>query len=175
MSRDFQIRTSTANDSEPIERLYTLAFAGEDLVPLVRDLLSQPSGIMSLAALLDQAVAGHVCFSLCGVEGCRSEAALLGPLAVAPAFQKRGLGGALMRDGFDRLTRDGVARVCVLGDPAYYGRFGFVAETQISPPYPLAAEWRTAWQSLRLGGAEPSCGGRLSVPGPWRRPNLWAP
>jgi hypothetical protein len=43
-----------------------------------------------------------------------------------------------------------VGKVLVLGDPAYYGRFGFAKETAIQPPYPLPEAWDGAWQSLVL-------------------------
>ena len=74
-----------------------------------------------------------------------------------------------------RLEKNGPRHVYVLGDPAYYGRFGFRAESDVAPPYPLPAEWRGAWQSLTLGRDTPTLQGSLRVPPPWRRPELWAP
>ena len=65
--------------------------------------------------------------------------------------------------------------VCVLGDPAYYGRFGFEPDDRVAPPYPLPQEWRSAWQSLSLCGNDRPARGTLSVPPPWRQPALWAP
>jgi len=41
-------------------------------------------------------------------------------------------------------------------------------------PYPLAPEWRSAWQSLSLGDGGPALGGQLRVPAPWQDPSLWA-
>ena len=46
-----------------------------------------------------------------------------------------------------------MTHVYVLGDPAYYGRSGFIPEPAIAPPYALPEEWRDAWQSLSLGDA----------------------
>jgi putative acetyltransferase len=49
----------------------------------------------------------------------------LAPLAVSPDFQRRGIGTALARAGLDACRKQGVPFVFVLGNPAYYSRFGF--------------------------------------------------
>ena len=63
----------------------------------------------------------------------------------------------------------------VLGDPAYYGRFGFVPEESVTPPYPLPEEWADAWQSLRREPATILEDGALSLPAAWMDPALWGP
>jgi len=73
------------------------------------------------------------------------------------------------------LSNGNIARVYVLGDPAYYKRFGFVPETGIQPPYPLPAQWRDAWQSINLSGSKERIQGKLILPRLWLRPELWAP
>lgn len=180
MSERIEIRESLPGDLASIEMLYPDAFPDEDLLPLVRALLREGPIVLSLAGVVDSSLVGHVIFTTCGVAaGTDNDAllgvALLGPLAVAPAWQRQGIGRALVRAGFERLERAGVSQVYVLGDPAYYGRLGFVPETGVLPPYPLPAEWRGAWQAISLGGSEPPLRGRLSVPQPWRQPRLWAP
>jgi putative acetyltransferase len=111
---------------------------------------------------------------LCGIAGTADRPALLGPLAVAPGWQRRGIGTALVRDGLRRLREIGATQVLVLGDPAYYGRFGFRPESGVIPPGPVPPQWREAWQSLALGDGAVGRG-RLDVPPPWRRPELWTP
>jgi putative acetyltransferase len=61
----------------------------------------------------------------------------LAPVAVRPSFQKQGVGATLIREGLDRAKDEGWMCVFVLGDPAYYGRFGFRVESAIgySSPY----------------------------------------
>ena len=165
------IRPAAADD---LESLYVAAFPQEDLSPLVRALAGR-SDVVSLVACAGDDLLGHVAFTRCAVAGRAEPVALLGPLAVAPRQQRRGIGGALVRDGLRRLAEEGVARVLVLGDPAYYRRFGFRPEAGIAPPCSLPDAWRTAWQGLDLNAATPPIAGRLDVPDPWANPALWAP
>ena len=175
MTDKIDIRESLPTDVSAIESLYPDAFPDEDLLPLVRDLLSAGSDVISLVAVADKALVGHVVFTACGIVGRTEKVALLGPLAVAPARQRQGIGKAMVRAGLQRLEAAGASQVYVLGDPAYYGRFGFGPDDGVGPPYRLPEEWRSAWQSLSLRGSMPSLSGQLSVPQPWRRQDLWAP
>ncbi len=147
----------------------------EDLLPLVRGLLNDTLVAISLVGTIDARIVGHAIFTKCGVVGNGINTALLGPLAVAPAWQKQGIGSAIVRAGLRRLADEGVNRVFVLGDPAYYGRFGFLPESLIEPPFSLPAEYDGAWQSQNLGGTTMSRAGKLSVPPQWLQPALWAP
>lgn len=169
------IRESTPSDSSAIESIYPEAFPDEDLLPVVRALLQDPTIGMSLVATTGSRVVAHVFFTSCTVDGSDMKIALLAPLAVAPGLQRQGIGTSIVRDGLQRLQHAGVQLACVLGDPAYYARLGFVAETLIAPPYPLPAEWGSAWQSQHLGDVATSCAGKLSVPPQWRHRELWAP
>jgi putative acetyltransferase len=171
----FEVRESLPNDIASIETLYPDAFPDEDLLPLVRELLSKDPIVLSLIGLADRALVGHVIFTACSIAGRTDQVALLGPLAVAPNWQRQGIGGALIRKGFQRLKSDGVTQVYVLGDPAYYGRFGFERENSVRPPYPLPEEWSGAWQSISLCGAKQPLHGELSLPQAWLQPALWAP
>lgn len=185
MTTTLDIRPSEPRDLSEIEKLYPAAFPDEDLLPLVQALLQQETIVLSLVALEEGALTGHVAFTRCGLAGQREDVALLGPLAVTPARQGRGLGSALVAAGFARLKEAGCNHVLVLGDPAYYGRFGFKAETGVAMPYlspsdSLPEEWQGAWQSLSLHDRstlqdEPAPQGELSLPQPWRNKSLWLP
>ncbi|MDJ0945758.1 MAG: N-acetyltransferase [Kiloniellales bacterium] len=170
-----EIRDCLPDDVTSIEGLYPDAFPDEDLLPLVRELLRDGPVVLSLVGIADKALVGHVIFTACGIAGSTDKVALLGPLAIAPAWQRQGIGSALLRAGLRRLENAGTTQVYVLGDPAYYGRFGFEPDHGVAPPYPLPEEWQGAWQSLNLRGDAPPRHGKLSVPHPWRRPALWAP
>jgi len=172
------IRESLPGDIPAIEALYPAAFPDEDLLPVVRALLSEPDGVLSLVAHVAGSMAGHILFCRCSIaedgDALPGRLGLLGPLAVTPARQKQGVGSTLIRHGIQQMEAAGIKQVLVLGDPAYYGRSGFLPEADIAPPYPLQDEWHGAWQSIRIAGA-PSRQGTLSVPAPWRQPVLWGP
>ena len=168
------IRESRAEDIDSIMSIYPKAFPEEELRPVVKELLGDGAEAISLVGCLGDELAGHVIFTICSIGGSDKTAALLAPLAVDPVSQKRGVGGALVRYGFEALKKRNVSHVYVLGDPAYYGRFGFAPEANIAPPYPIPPEWREAWQSISLNGASPPPG-KLAVPAPWRKPALWGP
>jgi putative acetyltransferase len=168
-----EIRESTPDDLNALEFLYPAAFPDEDLLPLVKALLHDVPGILSLVATLDSAVVGHIVFTPCRIADGPENVALLGPVAVAPDRQRRGVGTTLILAGRERLARAGVARIFTLGDPGYYALAGFAPELDVITPYPLPEEWRGAWQSMSL--IEIPLKGALLVPGPWRRPALWAP
>lgn len=176
----FDIRHSDTADMPSIERLYPAAFPDEDLLPLVRHLLTHEPGILSLVAQAEnsgsgQPVTGHILFTLSSISGSDIRAALLAPLAVAPHCQRQGIGTALIRKGLQDLASSGIDQVYVLGDPAYYSRHGFRPETAVTPPYPLPEEYRDAWQSLSLSTGQPPIDGKLLLPDIWMQPALWGP
>ena len=175
MPGDFEIRLGMQSDWSALEQLYPKAFPEEDLLPLVRDLIKEGETGISLVAGKAPDIIGHAMFTRCGVSGCNVEAALLGPVAVTPAWQRQGLGSALIRFGLERLKYENVALVCVLGDPAYYTRLGFLPEPRVQPPFQLPEEWVEAWQSQCLREVANPIAGTLIVPPPWTRPELWGP
>lgn len=175
MSNERIIRESVPADLAAIRQLYPLAFPDEDLLPVVNALTGQDHGVLSLVARQAGRLVGHVCFTLCSIDGSAAPAALLAPLAVVPDHQRTGIGSALVRAGLDRLAAMGVVHVNVLGDPAYYGRFGFRQDDRVLAPYTLPDDWRAAWQSLTLGDGDQTVSGTLVVPAPWRVPAYWQP
>jgi putative acetyltransferase len=164
-----------ASDAPDLETLYGAAFPDEDLLPLVKRLLREEPAILSLAAEVADRLAGHIIFTPCGVDHRNDCVALLGPLAVMPSRQRQGVGRALVRVGLDQLAQGNARRVLVLGDPAYYGRFGFLPEDSILPPYDLPATWTAAWQSIAVGADVVRIAGQLRPPAAWLQAALWAP
>jgi putative acetyltransferase len=175
MTEKLEIRDSVPADWGAIESLYPEAFPDEDLLPLVRDLLPDTAVVISLVGTIDAQIVGHAIFTRCSIVGDSIDAALLGPLLVAPAWHRQGIGSAIVQAGFRQLEKAGVNRVFVLGDPAYYGRLGFLPDSLVEPPYPLPSDWDGAWQSRDLGELKTPCAGRLAVPQQWLQPSLWAP
>jgi putative acetyltransferase len=128
------IRSETINDQDAIREIHRLAFGGPAEAKLVEDLRQSGDAVISLVAERDSRIIGHVLFSKLKAP---MKALGLAPVAVHPSFQKQGVGLALIRDGLDQAKEDGWTCVFVLGDPAYYGRFGFRVEAAkgYSSPY----------------------------------------
>lgn len=171
---DLEIRGSLPSDESSIKALYPRAFPDEDLLPLVRDLFEHRDSTISLVAIIDSDIVGNIIFTKGYVDSGRQDAALLAPLAVAPEWQRQGIGSSLVRTGLRQLREEGISAVYVLGDPAYYGRLGFSPERSVRTPYPLPPEWADAWQSQTLGDAVGPAGGELSLPDVWLDPALWS-
>jgi putative acetyltransferase len=123
------IRAATPRDRDAIRRIEELAFGQKAEAGLVDALVGDGDTVLELVAVDDGQVVGHILFSRLYVQkGTKKFAAVaLAPLAVEPSFHGTGtgIGGALVREGHLRLKQAGEKLSVVLGDPAYYGRFGY--------------------------------------------------
>jgi putative acetyltransferase len=148
-----------ARDADGVYAVHAAAFgraAEADLFETLRrdgDLV----GALSFVAVVDGAVVGHVATSD-GLFGDRRVVAV-GPLGVLPAWQRRGIGTALMHAVLGGAEALGEPVVVLLGSPAYYGRFGFEPASRhgIVAPDPAWGEQfmvrpLSAWDP-RLAGA----------------------
>lgn len=169
------IRPSTPEEVAEIVGIYPAIFPEEDLQPLVRDLLDEDEAVLSLVAVAGDEIIGHVVLTLCTIDDSADHVGLLGPLGVLPDRQGQGIGRALIQAGFEAMKQRGITKVCVLGDPDFYGRYGFEAEKDIEPPYDLPAEWDGAWQSVTLDDNAAPVRGILTPPKPWQKQALWLP
>ena len=130
---DVVIRAERPEDAAAIGRITAEAFAGTSYghngeAGIVEALRADGALTGSLVTVQDGEVVGHVAFSPVGIAGAGGGWYGLGPVSVAPAHQKRGLGQALIRAGLDRLGELDAAGCVVLGDPGYYRRFGFESD-----------------------------------------------
>ncbi len=162
-------------DHAALITIYDQAFPDEPLHELVAALLAEPSGVLSLFAYVEDQLAGHAVFTRCTIGDAPTPLSLLGPLAIRPEWQRQGIGSRLIRDGIARLRHEGHVAVLVLGDPDYYGRFGFTAQRAIAPPHAVPKTWRSAWQVLPLDPAAAALAGPLKVLPAWDDPALWRP
>ncbi|MEI9417888.1 GNAT family N-acetyltransferase [Mesorhizobium sp. Cs1321R2N1] len=121
------IRAATPRDREAIRLVEEHAFGQQTEAGLVDALVTGGDAVVELVAEEDGQAVGHILFSRLFVQnGGNSFAAVaLAPLAVEPSFHGSGIGGALIREGHIRLRDAGETLAVVLGDPAYYGRFGY--------------------------------------------------
>jgi len=118
------VRPEAPGDVEGISAVQRDAFGGPLEARLVNALRAAGDLKLSFVAERDGEVIGHIAFSPVQVAGSTSGYGLA-PLAVKPRFQKQGVGRELMSTAMRACSDQGVGFVVVLGDPAYYSRFGF--------------------------------------------------
>lgn len=121
----FIIRDETESDLAAIRTVHRLAFAGEDEARLVDALRRSGDTVLSLVAERQDRIIGHVVLSRLEAP---MRALALAPVGVLPDYQRRGIGSALIRAALKRAQSDDFDAVFVLGEPAYYRRFGFSVE-----------------------------------------------
>lgn len=128
MSAAIEIRPEGLGDLDAVRRVNELAFGRPDEARLVDALRANQGVTLSLVALVDGELVGHILFSPVVIdrEGEEGRAGIgLAPMAVLPDHQRGGVGSGLVRDGLERLRHAGHEAVVVLGHPEYYPRFGF--------------------------------------------------
>ena len=152
------IRDERDGDAGAIRAVTRAAFEGmpysEQTEAAIVDALRAAGALaVSLVAVEDGGIVGHVAFSPIAIDGAPAPGWFgVGPLSVSPDRQRHGVGTVLMRAGLARLA-DAGAKGCVLvGDPAYYRRFGFIASSSLGYP-DLPAEY---FQVLELASETPS-------------------
>lgn len=80
---------------------------------------------VSLVAEIEGTAAGHIAFSPVTISGRDCDWYGMGPVSVLPQRQKQGIGKALIHEGLRILKESGAKGCLLVGDPAYYQRFGF--------------------------------------------------
>ncbi len=121
------IRAEKESDRAVVYQINATAFETRAEAELVEALREGVQPLISLVAEVDAAVVGHIMFSPVWVSADpRLSLMGLAPMAVAPAYQRQGIGSALVRAGLERCKTLGCRAVVVLGHPAYYPRFGFL-------------------------------------------------
>jgi putative acetyltransferase len=111
------------------------AFDQEGEGRLVDALRARGAALLSLVAVVDDEVVGHILFSPATIGTVAGAA--LGPMAVVPAHQRQGIGSELVARGLDFLAARGCPFVVVVGHPEFYPRFGFEPATA----YGLTCDW----------------------------------
>lgn len=137
MASNLTIRTSQNTDADSIFEVHQLAFERDDEAKLVMTLLDDPDFIneLSIVGVFHDQIVGHVLFSNVSIEdpanSTEYSAIALAPLAVLPQNHKQGVGTAITQVALQKADEMKYSCAVVLGDPNYYGRFGF----QTSKPF----------------------------------------
>jgi len=180
VTQSIQVRPGTATDLAAIMQVHRTAFASDEEAQLVHAILEDESALPCLSLVAEDAegrVSAHVLFSRVRLDGDDSaaRASILCPLAVAPAVQKHGMGGALIKAGLEQLAQTDTQAVFVYGDPAYYTRFGFVPAIPrgLPPPYPIPDAYKDAWMVIAPGGGDITVSGQLHCCAALSDPKFW--
>jgi putative acetyltransferase len=117
------IREETPDDAAGVRDVLRAAFQGDVEAKLVDELRANGDIVLSLVAADPKSVVGYVAFPRLSVA--ETPCVGLAPVAVAPEYQRHGVGKALIEQGMATLKQRGEKLVFVLGEPDYYTRFGF--------------------------------------------------
>jgi putative acetyltransferase len=150
------IRGERPEDIATIHEVHELAFGRPDEADLVDILRARGKATLSLVAVEDDWIVGHILFSSVTIESSERTCPAVGlaPMAVLPEQQRRGIGSQLVRAGLVECRNAGYDCVVVLGHSTYYPRFGFVPASR----YGLTSEYKVpdeafmvlAWQEGML-------------------------
>ena len=124
------IRNETESDIQAIAEITKTAFATLAISQhteqfIIHALRAAGALTVSLVAEIDGNVVGHVAFSPVTISDGNPHWYGLGPVSVLPQHQRQGIGTALIREGLSLLKARGAQGCVLVGEPAYYRRFGF--------------------------------------------------
>lgn len=151
------IRNERAGDADAITTVTRSAFAEAEHTSgtealIIQALRAAGQLTVSLVAELGGRVIGHVAISPVRISDGAPYWYGLGPVSVLPAHQGLGIGSQLIRASLERLRASATHGCVVLGEPAYYSRFGFSTHPQLILPG-VPAEY---FQAMSFGGPMPA-------------------
>lgn len=138
-SDTLNIRRETPEDSASIHELTKRAFLGMpyadgDEQDVIDRLRASGQLTLSLVAIMDTEVVGHIAFSNATISNSKDLWLALGPVSVAPKHQRCGIGSALINTGLEMVKKRGALGCILTGNPDYYQRFGFKLAPDNVPP-----------------------------------------
>lgn len=151
-----QIRAEIPTDAHAIEAVTVAAFSSalhtsHTEQHIVAALRRAGKLSVSLVAESDGAVVAHIAVSPVSISDGAPDWFGLGPVSVLPRYQRRGIGSQLVREALRLVRERGGAGCVVLGDPRYYGRFGFRINGDLELPG-MPPEY---FQALAFDSSEP--------------------
>lgn len=130
MNTKIVIRSETGADVSAISEVTIAAFETLEISNhteqyIIEALRAAKALTVSLVAEVDGRIVGHIAFSPVSITDGAHHWYGLGPLSVLPAYQRMGIGKALVQEGLSRLKGLGAKGCCLVGHPQYYRKFGF--------------------------------------------------
>jgi putative acetyltransferase len=121
-------RREETGDEAAIRDLNEQAFGQPNEANLVDALRKRGAFVLSMVATDNDQIVGHVLFTeaIVAEAGSQFRALGLGPMAVLPSYQRKGIGSRLLQRALDRCRELDYDAVVVIGHPEFYPRFGFV-------------------------------------------------
>jgi putative acetyltransferase len=143
-----EIREEQSRDIPQIRQVNTQAFGQPQEADLVDTLRSQCSDSLSLVAVIQEKVVGHIFFSPVSIQSSKQTVVGMGlaPMAVVPEYQRQGIGAELINTGIAKLSGKRCPFVVVLGHPEYYPRFGFKPARQCG----IQSEWEVPDEAFMI-------------------------
>ncbi len=156
------VRSERAGDAAGVRAVHTAAFGQADEADLVEVLRRDGLAVAGTVAEVDGSVVAHALLGRITVGD--APALALAPVGVLPEYQRRGLGSAVVRAAIEEATLLGERLVVVLGDPAYYARFGFASAADAG----VTAPWSgPALQVMALSAYDGGARGEAVYPAPY--------
>ena len=155
------IRDETAGDGPAVRMVLEEAFDTPLEAGIVETLRAGCEDRLSLVAERDGDVVGHILFTPVVIDAAEGSIRGYGlaPMAVRSAWQRRGIGSALIAEGMTRLRAAGAPFVLVIGHPAYYPRFGFERASR----YGVRCQWpEVPDEAVMLRVLDPAVAPRLA-------------
>ena len=130
MNLKIEIRSETDADVSAITEVTVAAFNTLEISNhteqfIIAALRAAKALTLSLVAEADGRVIGHIAFSPVSISDGTRNWYGLGPVSVLPAYQRQGIGKALIQEGLSRLKDMNAQGCCLVGHPDYYRKFGF--------------------------------------------------
>jgi len=146
-----EIRNERPEDTSDIHQLTADAFApmsfSDGTEPDIIDAMRAAGDLtLSLVAIKDNVLVGHVAFSPVRVGSVTTGWYGLGPVSVQTELQRKGIGSALIKEGLSTLRDMGADGCALIGDPNYYNRFGFESDGNLH--YEGVADQHVQWLSF---------------------------
>ncbi len=137
--KDIKIRKEIFQDIDAIRAINEQAFGQPQEANIADKLRTNCERLISLVALQDEKIIGHILFSPVTIEGSFGilKGMGLAPMAVLPQFQRQGVGSGLVQAGIESLRKSKCPFIIVLGHPKYYPKFGFEPASR----YGIKSQW----------------------------------